>query len=327
MASSDTPGNTNWNAVSPSQEQFGFDRPQKGDYNNDGFTDTADYTVWRDNLDTDGAVTLPAGSRPFGATGAVVDADRAYWAANYGQPATVTVSDPAVPGITKAFTVASTGQANIFESTIGSAQASRQNGSFELWFKPDSLTGGDQVLYEAGGAGAGSYIALVNDELKVFVKSQFAGNDQTLTTTLTNTDWTQVVAVINNTYAATGVSADDFVDLYINGVLAISTQSTPTDINDWAGGNGAGLGQIGNGSIAVGGPIVDPLDGSINFDFKGQIAIMEYAATAWTATEVATRNSAIRTGAAVAAAVPEPSTLLLTAVMAPGAVGMLRSRR
>lgn len=326
VASSDTPGNTSWNAVSPSQEQFGFDRPQKGDYNNDGFTDTADYTVWRDNLDTDGAI-LPAGSRPFGATGNVNDADRAYWAANYGQPATVAVNDPAVPGITQAFNIGSRGQANIFEQVIGSAQASRQNGSFELWFKPESLTGGDQVLYEAGGTGAGSYISLHNNELKVFVKSAFAGNDQTLTTTLTNTNWTQVAAVIHNTYAATGVSADDYVDVYINGVLAISTQSTPTDINDWAGGNDAGLGQIG-GVIATGGPIVDPGDGSINFDFKGQIAIMEYAATAWTATEVATRNSAIRTAsAAAAAAVPEPSTLLLTAVMALGAAGMFRSRR
>ncbi len=326
VASSDVPGNTNWNPVSPSQEQFGFDRPQKGDYNNDGFTNTADYTVWRDNVDTDGSVTLPAGSRPFGATGNVNDADRAYWAANYGQPATVAVNDPAVPGITQAFNIGSRGQANIFEQTVGSTQASRQNGSFELWFKPDSLAGGDQVLYEAGGTGAGSYISLHNNELKVFVKSQFAGNDQTLTTTLTNTNWTQVVAVIHNTYAATGVSADDYVDLYVNGALAISTQSTPTDVNDWAGGNDAGLGQIG-GVIATGGPIVDPGDGSVNFDFKGQIAIFEYAPTAWTATEVATRNSAIRTAsAAAAAAVPEPSTLLLSAVLAMGVAGVFRSR-
>jgi hypothetical protein len=80
--------------------------------------------------------------------------------------------------------------------------------------------------------------------------------------------------------------------------------------------------------IATGGPIVDPGDGSINFDFKGQIAIMEYAATAWTATEVATRNSAIRTAsAAAAAAVPEPSTLLLMAAMALGTAGLVRSRR
>ena len=49
-----------------------------GDYNNNGFVDAADYTVWRDNLGK--SVTLPGDTTP----GTVVQADFDVWKNNFG---------------------------------------------------------------------------------------------------------------------------------------------------------------------------------------------------------------------------------------------------
>ncbi len=211
----------------------------------------------------------------------------------------VAVNDPSVPGITAAYDVPAVGASDIFETTINGAQASRQNGSFEVWFKPDSLTGGDQVVYEFGGSGSGGYFSLQGDSLSFFVKSQFDGSDQTLSTTLgPDAEWTQVVGVIHNTYEADPniVSDDDFIDLYINGQLVSTTSASRTDINDWAGANVSGLGQDGQ-TIATGGPIsaADNATVSGDFPFAGQIAILEYTPQALTAQQVMDRYLAITT--------------------------------
>ncbi|QDT69330.1 hypothetical protein MalM25_22660 [Planctomycetes bacterium MalM25] len=312
-ASLDDPSNRRWDSVEPAIEQFAFNVPQKGDYNGDGFTNAADYTVWRDNLGAD-ATAFVGGSRDPGAVGVIDQADRTYWADNYGSPATVPVNDPAVPGITRAFDQGATGQANVYENATGGLQASRQNGSFEIWFQPDDLSGGDQVLFEIGGTGTGSYLSLQDDQLSFYVNGQFDGNEQTITTTLADADWTQVAVVINNTFSADAASSDDFVDLYVDGVLVASTSGATTDINRWAGGNQAGLGQVG-GNVAGGGPLLDGT-GATPYTFEGQIAIFEYdPGTAWDATEVLSRYNAITGGSAVA--VPEPGSvaLLLTACL------------
>jgi hypothetical protein len=236
----------------------------------------------------------------------------------------VPVNDPSVPGITAAFRGGAIGQANTFESTVGSAQASRQNGSFELWFKPDSLTGGDQLLYEIGGGNTGIYLSLQNDQLSFYVNGVFDGNNQTLSTTLTDTDWKQVVAVVHNTFEATLPSADDFIDLYVDGVLVGTTSASPTDINDWSGGNQAGLGLVA-GVVTTDGPLGDTtLATQGAFAFDGQIAIFEYAPTAWTSTDVATRYAAVAATSAVA--VPEPHSLALVGLWAAGAVAIGRRK-
>jgi len=51
-----------------------------GDYNNDGFVDAADFTLWRENLDS--SVTLPNDTTP----GAVTIADYTVWKSNFGNP-------------------------------------------------------------------------------------------------------------------------------------------------------------------------------------------------------------------------------------------------
>ncbi|QDV71930.1 PEP-CTERM sorting domain-containing protein [Botrimarina mediterranea] len=50
-----------------------------GDYNDDGVVDAADYTVWRDNLNTNN--TLPNDATP----GSVTQADYVLWSNNYGK--------------------------------------------------------------------------------------------------------------------------------------------------------------------------------------------------------------------------------------------------
>lgn len=71
-----------------------------GDYNDDGAVDSADYTVWRDNLGQDASV-LPPGSRDPGNSGPLNAADYSFWRANYGSQSlgaaveSLTVPEPA----------------------------------------------------------------------------------------------------------------------------------------------------------------------------------------------------------------------------------------
>ncbi|MEN1678134.1 MAG: LamG-like jellyroll fold domain-containing protein [Planctomycetota bacterium] len=219
--------------------------------------------------------------------------------------APISISDSAVPGITAAYDINSTGRfggrADVFDLNIfaNETQASRQDGSFEIWFKPDSLTGGEQILYELGGSGRGAYFSLQDDVLSFYVKGEFPGNEQTVSTTLSSDDWTQVVGVINNTFSADSLSDDDFLELYVNGVLVDSNSTTTTDINDWSGGNQGGLGGESSsfaGSTAQEGPIngVDNA-GVVDFPFLGQIAAFEYTPGALSSQDVADRFAEVTT--------------------------------
>ncbi len=322
-ASLDEPGNGRWDTIDSSLETYNFQTAVSGDYNGDTVTNAADYTVWRDNDGGDAALTFTQGSRDSANSGVINAQDGTFWSSNYNNNALVDVSDPSVPGITKAYTTAPRGEANVFESQVNGLQASRQDASFEVWFKPDSLTGGDQILYEVGGTGTGSYISLVDNQLSFYVNGQFDGNEQTLTTTLTSTDWTQVVAVINNTFSASDVSDDDFIELYVDGVLVGTNAGSTTDINRWAGGNQAGLGHDA-GVIAAGGPITGDVINDIQYAFDGQIAIFEYAPEAWDSTEVLARYNAITTSSSLATSVPEPSAALL--LLSAGLIGLCRQR-
>ncbi|MEM6329128.1 MAG: LamG-like jellyroll fold domain-containing protein [Planctomycetota bacterium] len=206
----------------------------------------------------------------------------------------VPVNDPAVPGITQAYEVGGSGVSNIFESTVNGQQAGRQDATFEIWFRPDDLTGGDQIIYEFGGAGSGGYFSLQGDQLSFYVNGAFS--DRTLSTTLTDAEWTQVVGVINNTFDPVNASQDDFISLYVNGQFVGDTQANLADFNDWAGGNQAGLGQDGQ-SIANFGPIDNTMDDNltVSFPFAGQIAIFEYTAAALTSPEIQDLFDAVTT--------------------------------
>ncbi|MEM1026768.1 MAG: LamG-like jellyroll fold domain-containing protein [Planctomycetota bacterium] len=219
---------------------------------------------------------------------------------NEATPTPVAVSDPSVPGITAAYEEGAIGTAGTYDRTdfTSSVQASRQDATFEIWFKPDSLTGGDQIIFEAGGSGLGTYISLQGDTLSFFANGQF--DDITTSTTLDTAEWTQVVGVIHNTFSLGAPSTDDFLELYVNGQLAVSTETNLSDLNDWAGGNQAGLG-VEAGSIAIDGPIdASAQDVALDeYDFAGQIASLEYFTSALDAATILQRYNDITTAVVV----------------------------
>ncbi len=71
--------------------------PLTGDYNEDGFVDAADYTIWRDNLGT--SFILP--NRDPGLGGDVSFDDYLAWADNFGE-FKLEALDPAMPSFTSA---------------------------------------------------------------------------------------------------------------------------------------------------------------------------------------------------------------------------------
>ncbi|TWT99479.1 PEP-CTERM motif protein [Botrimarina colliarenosi] len=71
--------NTNGEVYNARVEYIGVAPGIAGDYNDDGMVNAADYTVWRDNLDTN--VSLPNDSSP----GSVTAADYTAWSNNYGK--------------------------------------------------------------------------------------------------------------------------------------------------------------------------------------------------------------------------------------------------
>lgn len=186
------------------------------------------------------------------------------------------VNDASVPGITASYSAGSQGRffhngtanqnGNNYIGQVG--QDTRQAPvTFEVWFKPNSLTGGDQLVAEWGGSGNGSYISLQNDTLAFHTWTNNGNIAVTLDNSsapLTTAEWTQVLA--------TWDSGAEEAAFYINGQLVDSTNTT---LNFWSGGNAFGLGQRGESDgdpgndIALNGPLTEtagtdfPLDGEI----------------------------------------------------------------
>ena len=159
--------------------------------------------------------------------------------------ATTSVSDAMFPSLTEAYHIPTTGGAtglnNYFEGFGNSAQRSREDATFEVWFHvSDTAAGGDQVLFEAGGAGRGISFQLNDDLLSFNVNGDGSGSSFTLTDTLT-TGWHQVVGVIDIVGTSDGL-ANDSMQLYVNNSL-VGTMNNLL-INDWAGGNGSGIGEF-----------------------------------------------------------------------------------
>lgn len=91
----------------------------QGDYNSDGRVDAADYTVWRDSLESEGDLTADGnGDR-------VVDqADRALWASNYGATAGASLAlATAAPGVTTPSAESNPIASESFEVIVGPIDA------------------------------------------------------------------------------------------------------------------------------------------------------------------------------------------------------------
>ena len=85
---------------------------------------------------------------------------------NNGAQTPVAVNDPAVYGITQTYVFpaarATAPAGNILAATLGA--------SFEIWFRPDDLTG-NHILFECGGQGSGTSFILEGSQLHFIAQS------------------------------------------------------------------------------------------------------------------------------------------------------------
>ncbi len=147
-----------------------------------------------------------------------------------------------------------TGLSDYYES---SNPRSRQDGTFEVVFNvTDDSAGNDQVIFEVGGTGRGVAMVLNNGMLTFNVDGD--GSDVNLTTAVSE-GWHHAVGVVDLTSGA------DSISLYLNNQF-IGTMSGQ-NINDWAGGNPMGIGDVSSVTTGVSGT-AQP--------FHGEIAVMRY---------------------------------------------------
>ncbi|MAS94337.1 MAG: hypothetical protein CMO55_14155 [Verrucomicrobiales bacterium] len=176
--------------------------------------------------------------------------------------------------------------------------ASAESGSIEVWFKPASLSGPGQVIWESGGTGDGSSITLAGSVLTFQVKDgpgvEQSGQVNFDLSTLSaeeQDDFVQVVAVYVRD--ARGTAPNDRIDLYVNGEIR---DTLFVSVNDWIGTDGMGIGGSSGGTASsVGGNDDDGLDDvgdadnapvvpggtafSDGVSFEGEIAAMRYYRT------------------------------------------------
>ncbi|MCA9268649.1 MAG: hypothetical protein KDA41_09270, partial [Planctomycetales bacterium] len=154
--------------------------------------------------------------------------------------------------------------------------------SFELWFKPATLAGGNQVLWETGGGVSGASFTIRNgDTLRVELQeAAAAGRELVIETPLTGLSGEFISALA--TYDRNNPGTTDTLRLYINGQEVGASPDTDTDINDWAGANNSGIGGRNGDTGGTG--------GSLNLNtfntFDGEIAIHRFYESTLTTAEV-----------------------------------------
>ncbi len=179
--------------------------------------------------------------------------------------------------------------------------------SFEVWIKPDSLTGGKQVIFETGGSSQGLSITLWNADLKFAVK-----NDSThlappaaniITRTLTAGDIADFIQVVVT------VPSSGQVVMYVNPVTSADPSIATGTGNraNFAGAEDAGLGILGNnlGGGSSTGAVTDWHTNQF-VPFDGKIGLFRVYNDVLTGSEVADNF--------YTAVIPEPASLALLAL-------------
>lgn len=111
--------------------------------------------------------------------------------------------------------------------------------SFETLVRLDNLNG-THIIYELGGSGSGSSLALVGSELRFTTQSGADANRMTTSTILDSSllgEWLHIVAVITEPGDGTGTS-----ELFVNGV-SVDSDTIGALYNGWAGGNAWAFGR------------------------------------------------------------------------------------
>ena len=230
-------------------------------------------------------------------------ANPAQWNATIGthqwtlSGTTLTTPTTAMPGITGAVAHgAGDAMTGLDFQSIAAGDPSNENVSLELWFRPDDMSGGQQVLFETGGNGDGLSILLDDSFIRFRVKS--GGTNQTLSYDL-GVDASEFFQV------AITLSLGGTASLYVDGILRAS--GSAVGINDWSNTNDAGLGSP---NSQIGGNVGGNLNGY--GDFLGELAILRfYRGQVLTPAEVLQNYEAV--------AIPEPGTVVLVAL---GLIGL-----
>lgn len=197
------------------------------------------HTVSAQLIDTQLAFEFNAGSDPQG-DNLWEEATQGNQSLTFGSPpvrANLNISSSSYPALATAYETPATGLSAYFES--GSPVRSATDATFELWIEVTNLSAGaDQVIYEAGGAGRGFSFTLSDATLSFNVDGDLS-QDVTLSQSL-SLGMHHIVGTITNTNDG---AANDAIALYVDGILAQS--ATNVRLDDWAGGNLAGVGMVG----------------------------------------------------------------------------------
>jgi len=158
---------------------------------------------------------------------------------------------------------------NGYQNILG--DPTKSSASFELWFRPTNLSGGDQTLWESGDT-TGSSLTITGGSTLQWVSR--GGGEFISTTSLTDLEDEFIQA-----FATIDMTNDEF-QLYVNG-RQVATLST--SITDWSGGDNSGLGGTqGNGTGGRGGTA-----GNMSFyAFDGEIAIHRFYESTLTPAQV-----------------------------------------
>ncbi|MEM9352104.1 MAG: glycosyl hydrolase [Planctomycetota bacterium] len=173
----------------------------------------------------------------------------------FGAAASATpVSDPAFPGIQAAYHIPTTGGASGLNGFFDlNGPRSLQDASFEVVFHvADASSAGDQVLFEAGGADRGVSLLLDNGSLSFNVNGDGAGSTTFSLSQSLGVGWHHAVGVIDLTGTNDNL-ANDSISLYVNNTLVGTLDNLLID--DWSGGNIAGVGEFADALGAGGSPV------------------------------------------------------------------------
>ncbi|MGI9243280.1 MAG: hypothetical protein ACR2RV_20955 [Verrucomicrobiales bacterium] len=150
-------------------------------------------------------------------------------------------------------------------ASLDGAGGSTMNVSWELVFRPADLTG-NHIIFETGGNGDGTAIVMQGADLEFRVQDAADDTQRVIAIhTFSAGDeekFHHVVATVT-----LGLAGENEVQLFVNAGEPSVILGATGDLNDWAGGDAAGLGRI-NGGIPT---------GQTGFDaFTGDVAILNY---------------------------------------------------
>lgn len=155
------------------------------------------------------------------------------------------------------------GTDNSYEEILTPA-ASQANATWEVVFRPGDFLD-NHVIFETGGSVNGTIIRMFGNTLNVRYQDGNS-NGQEFSADLTNfgsaSDFFHITTSFDTGSGNAGSS------LYVNGINAGAPSLSPsTDVSDWVGGDGSGLGRVGDSSSA----------GSLSYDnFTGDIAVVRH---------------------------------------------------